>query len=410
MKVKKHVVRKFKNVQSLTPVFVVCLLIAAGGIIYNFAAHAASGGFTFDSTTSSYNVGDTISLPVYEDSGTDCTNVVQIDLSYPSALLRYASFSANGSKFESTATSKQGSGTLSLVQYTTRKECGSGATATSGVSGKQLVGIVSFTAVSAGNATVTFANSSIAISAEDNKTDVAPGKTSTNLTIASSGSTQTGSGGGSTSPSGGSGGNKAPTQSTSGGSSTPSLSVTKTGTDSSVSVGDNESVELTEPVDVNPLPIQPDGVDRVEYYLNGKLMATTKTEPYTYHIDTKNILNGTYTLTTKTYYENGQTKSASQKLVVNNPFSLTQVKLWIQKFAWLIIIILLVVGAAVAAWIIHRRGGGTTNYYGDKNLENTNDYMVAGSNFVTTDTQKPFTPEENGPQVHRPTHPSPQHF
>jgi hypothetical protein len=385
VKAKKHVIRKLKNIQALTPLLVVGVLVAAGAIIYNFNAHAATGGFSFTVNNSSVKVGDTVKVAVYEDSGTNCANVVQVDINYPANLLSYTSFDGTGSKFDSDAAAKSSNGQISVARFTVRKECGSGATATSGVSGKQLVGTFAFTAIAQGQASLSLQDSSIAVSAGDNRTDVAPGTASTTVAIASAGSTNP---------------NPTPTPPSPTPSRPPvrpSLQVKVPNSDVPISLNDNGSVQITDPVDFNPLPIQPDGVNRVEYFLDGKLMATVKTPPYTYHLDTRNLLNGTYTLMTKTYYENGQTKTASQKIIVKNPFGLTQIKLWLAKYAWLVILLLLVVGGVIAAWLIHRKGNGSANYYGDKTLNNTSDYMVSGSNVVTPDSS-----DAAQPQVYQP--------
>jgi hypothetical protein len=135
------------------------------------------------------------------------------------------------------------------------------------------------------------------------------------------------------------------------------------------------------------LPIQPDGINRIEYFLNGKLVATVKTSPYNYHLDTTKLLNGSYNFTTKTYYANGQKKSVSQTIIVKNKFGWTQFKLRAQKLAWLIILLSLAVGAAVVAWIVHKRGGGS-GYSGDSSYDSD---VYAGP----TDTIPP-TPTSSG--------------
>jgi hypothetical protein len=163
----------------------------------------------------------------------------------------------------------------------------------------------------------------------------------------------------------------------------PVTSAKPVASDTAVPLENNDVIELTNPVEFQPLPVQPDGINKVEYFLDTKLLATTKTAPYTFTLDQSKYLNGTYTMTTKTYYSNGQTKSVSQKVIINNKFGWSQMKLWAQKYAWLILLILLVIGAAIAAWIIHRRGSGPDNYYGDGSTDTTDDYAVSSGDYVS---------------------------
>jgi len=401
VKIKKQVIRKFKSAQAFTPVLVVGLLVVVGAVIYNLNAHAATAGFYFTSSTNAYTVGDTVNVGIYEDSGTDCTNVVQADFSYPTNLLRYDSFSASGSKLDIPRAADSGNGKISIIQYTKRKECGTGGASSSGVSGTQLIGTASFTVVAAGNASLDFLSSSIAISAADNRANVAPGSSSKGFVLSS-----------------------APvdppipvTPPPPGPPAEPAqppepedvTAVTPDNSDDSIALTDNSVVEVTTPVDINPLPILPDGVNRVEYYLNKKLVATVKTAPYKYHLDAVKFLNGEYTLTTKTFFANGQTKSTSETVLIKNPFGLSQVNLWAQKYAWLIILILLVIAAAVAAWIIHRKNGGPDNYNGNNSGTSAADYTVTTSDVipvVIAPDEGNSAPQAPEPEVYHPTGPT----
>jgi hypothetical protein len=363
MKLTQITLAQIKRMQAFTPVLVVGVLMLTGAIIYNLNAHAATAGFTLSSGSSTYKVGDTFDVAVYEDSGSDCANVVEADVTYPANLLHYNSVNPSGSKFESTAPSNSGNGTVSIVQYTPRKECGNGSAATSGVSGNQLIANISFTVLDTGTAPLNFTNSTIAISSADNKTNVAPNSAGKSFTLTAVPVTPPPVNPPPVTPPPVVPPQPNPTPKPV--SSTPVTSVTPIHTTTPTQLTDNDVVQTETPIDVNPFPIQPDGINRIEYYLNGKLVATVKTPPYTYHLDTTKMLNGSYKLTTKTYYANGQTKSTSQTVIVKNPFGWTQFKLRTQKFAWLIILLIILIGAAIAAWIIHKRGNGPDNYYGD---------------------------------------------
>lgn len=61
------------------------------------------------------------------------------------------------------------------------------------------------------------------------------------------------------------------------------------------------------------------GVAKVEYYLNGNMLATTNLSPYSFNWNTKLIVNGTYTLTAKAYDAAGNVaQSASVAVTVKN--------------------------------------------------------------------------------------------
>ncbi len=373
MKLTQITLAQIKRMQAFTPVLVVGVLMLTGAIIYNLNAHAATAGFTLSSSTSTYKVGDTFDVAVYEDSGTACVNVVEADLSYPANLLQYNSASATGSKFEAVAPSTSGNGKVSIVQYTPRKECASGATATSGVSGNQLIGNVSFTVLATGTAPLNFEDTTIAISSSDNKTNVSPNSAGKSFTLTEASVTQ---------PPPPPAPNPAPKPAP----APHVITVTPSHTNTSTQLTDNDVIQTETPIDINPFPIQPDGINRIEYYLDGKLVATVKTAPYTYHLDTTKLLNGKYKLTMKTYYLNGQTKSVSQTIIVNNPFGWSQVKLRMQKFAWLIILLIILLGAAIAAWIIHKRGSGPENYYGD-GQSGSNDHFTLDEGVVVSPSE-----------------------
>ena len=182
MKLKQSLFKNVRRTQALVPVLVVGVLMLTGAVIYNFNARAATAGFYFTSSATSYKVGDNFTVGIYENSGTGCANVVQADFSYPSNLLQVQSVSATGSKFESTATSNSSAGNQSVVQYTTRKECG--AAATSGIAGDQLIATMNLKVIAAGTATLAFKSSSIVVSAADNKTNVAPTSSNRTFTLA----------------------------------------------------------------------------------------------------------------------------------------------------------------------------------------------------------------------------------
>lgn len=65
----------------------------------------------------------------------------------------------------------------------------------------------------------------------------------------------------------------------------------------------------------------------VDYFLSGKWLATVSSAPYSYQLNVRHILNGTYTLTTKVTYKSSKAATMSQELIVKNPNSPMQIML-----------------------------------------------------------------------------------
>lgn len=59
-----------------------------------------------------------------------------------------------------------------------------------------------------------------------------------------------------------------------------------------------------------------DDIDHVEYYIDGKLIQSDDTAPFT--LDTKKLKNGTYTITEMTYYIDGSTSEVTRTVDINN--------------------------------------------------------------------------------------------
>lgn len=170
-------------------------------------------------------------------------------------------------------------------------------------------------------------------------------------------------------------------------SPTPSTSTTSRttttiapeGNSNPVTLPNNSEVELSDPVVVQTVPESSESVEKVEYYLSGKLIATIKEPPYTYNVETDNLRNGKYQLTTKTYYEDGTVDTKNTTLEVKNPMSFKQVMLQIGSFAWLIVLVLVI--AAVGVWFVFFRNRGGGDY------SDTDGYM-----FGPTDSSPPVDP------------------
>jgi len=120
-------------------------------------AYAASATLYLSPSSGSVANGNTLTLYVYEDSGTEPVNAVQANLSYPASQLQFLSTSSS-SAFSVVAQNTGGSGSVQI-----------GRGALPSVTGNQLVATVQFKAlVGSGTAAVSFAGGSQVVSANSN--------------------------------------------------------------------------------------------------------------------------------------------------------------------------------------------------------------------------------------------------
>jgi hypothetical protein len=116
------------------------------------ASAAGTATFSLTPASGSYTVGNTVSVQIWENSGTDNVNGAQVKLSYPSALT-YLSV-VNGSHWDIVPGTSVGGGTVTIV----RAHCESPGLNQPCVplSGSSLIATVNFKAASAGSAAVNF--------------------------------------------------------------------------------------------------------------------------------------------------------------------------------------------------------------------------------------------------------------
>jgi hypothetical protein len=119
-----------------------------------FAAGTASLSLT--PATATFSQGDSVSVSIYEDSGSDTVNAVQANFSYPASLLSFVG-TTDSPAFSVAAQSSVSGGNAQIARG-----------ATTAVSGNQLVAIVRFTATGAGQATLTFTGGSAVVRSTDN--------------------------------------------------------------------------------------------------------------------------------------------------------------------------------------------------------------------------------------------------
>jgi hypothetical protein len=177
--------------------------LTTNGASYNLISPAT---MNLSPATKTMNVGDSVSVSIYENSGGTAVNAVQADLNYPTSYLTFVSIDpASSSAFTVDAQATGGNGSVKIGRGTTTP-----------VTGNQLVGVVHFTAKAAGTASITFAGTTALIRSSDNG---AESLTNTGAAYTISAPSSGGSSGG-----GGSSSSKPPASSSSSSSSSNSSS------------------------------------------------------------------------------------------------------------------------------------------------------------------------------------------
>lgn len=333
---------------------VVVLVVAIGqvtiGIIY--AAGTSGPEIYLAPSSGTYTVGSTLSVAVRENGEGTAINSTQVGLDYSSSNLQFSSIDGTGSAFASDVSpATQNAGEVIISRFSTSNS----------YTTDELIATVNFTVTAAGTATMTF-TSSCQTSANSDCTGLGSSGNSVAITTtggsytlqAASAPNSSGSPTPSPTPS-----STKPTSSTStpnAASSTAkstSSSITPQSSTTPITVPTGSQVQVSTPATIEPATIQPDGVKDIQYYLNNKLVYTATIPPYSYHLDTTNLLNGTYAFKTVSYYVSGRTSVSTQKLIVRNPFSLTQLRLLLKHYSPEIIPPLVIIIIGLLAWLSH---------------------------------------------------------
>ena len=259
---------------SLSILILLCLtgfLLNISGNVHNNnpnnTIHASgSDGLTLSPASGTYNLNATITLTVTETSASsDAVNAVEADLSYNSSELQFVS-AACSSTFSLSAEATGGSGSVNL-------DC---ATPNSTVTGAQTVGTVTFTVIGGGSSVITFAGTSGIILAS-NQTNTWDGiTTGGTYTLAT-----------------------APTTSI----SSPAANALVHGTVASITAAASDAIAVT----------------KTELHVDGALVATDTSSPYTFALNTSTYKDGSHVLTSKAFDGAGlSTTSSSVTVIFNN--------------------------------------------------------------------------------------------
>ncbi len=301
-----------------------------------------------DPANGSYASGATINVAVRLNAFTTDVSTVEAAIGYPSNQLQYISTSEGG-----VYTTKQRTNATSGVVDIIRSIAGGG----SGVQGDKVVVTITFKVIgTAGTADLSIASASAAFDTSGSGLNILNAGGSKGATYTLSATSAGGSN--STPPSAG-----APGQTTSGSTTvtSPSQAITlasKRG-DGSVSLTTDDQgsaltqlggqVNLTPVIDPAIFAKNPnETINKVEYYMDSKLVSTQKVAPFTYKFDTTTMRNGTYTMLIKTYYGGGTVDARTEKILVRNKVTLTYV---VRHFLISSLsLVILLVALALLAW------------------------------------------------------------
>jgi chitodextrinase len=334
--------------------------------------------------TGKYTVGSNFNVEIRTDSGSVGVTAAQADISYPGNL-QFVSINTAGDYNGGCPTAPEATGptnnVVSVACFVKQIE----GQLTKSVSGDKLLASVTFKVLATGTANLEVQPGSVLYSAENPGTDSLTARVGASYTLAAIAvptdptpqppvptppaptptpapkptpapvTSRT------TTPS------SVATSATPGTSTTPKTTTTiaPQGNAQPVTLPNATEVQLSDPVVVQTVPDSSQNVTKVEYYLNGKLIATIKEPPYSYTVKSDNMKNGVYKLTTKTYYEDGTIDTKDASLVVKNPMSFKQIMLQLGGLVWVIILVLIIAAAGVWFVFFRRPNDGSGDGYSD---------------------------------------------
>jgi hypothetical protein len=394
-----------------TGALAVSVLLAAQALAGMGTAQAAGNDTLYLSPASgNYTVGETFSVEIRENSNAEQVNAVQADLGY-SANLQFVSVDATGSAFSVDAQKSGGNGAVTVARGSTTP-----------VTGDKLVAKVNFKVLAAGTGALEVKASSALVGSADNRNIVdtrsgasyglvttatpnpppptpgPPGPPGTPGPVGPPG--RPGPPGATPRPAPIPTNGTVPTPSP---GSPPNVSITpqptpETPDPNPIILPDDSEIEVEDPSVIETTPSEDREVEKVEYYINGKLVMSVNEPPYSYSVDSSNMRNGRYTLTTKTFYTDGKVDSSDSDLVVSNPLNAQQLMLQLKHYAWAVILLFLIIGGVVWFMFFRNRGGdGFGDGYGSDFAAGDGGYPGGGDPYAPGGQQNGvITPDPNG--------------
>jgi hypothetical protein len=162
------------NVKRIISILSVAIVAAVPFLVVS-SAKAASATLYLSPSSGTVAIGDTFSVDVYEDSGSQDVNAVQADLTYNQSVLQYISVTSS-SAFSISAATSGGGGSVHIDRG-----------AIPAVTGAQLVATVTFKGIAGGTSNINFAGSSrvLANSGPQANQDILSGTSGATYTVPS---------------------------------------------------------------------------------------------------------------------------------------------------------------------------------------------------------------------------------
>lgn len=148
-----------REILSKYRIVVIVLLAVVGAWLLRSGQAAGNATYTLSPSSGSYSINTEFTVTVYENSGSEPVNAVDVNLTYDQSKLQFVSLSTSGSPFTTCTNSTGGGGKVNIV-------C---ALLGGSVTGNQKVGSVTFKAlVGSGSSSVNFDPSSKIVRSTDN--------------------------------------------------------------------------------------------------------------------------------------------------------------------------------------------------------------------------------------------------
>lgn len=151
------------------------LFAVTGALALVFTQAAGTGKISLTADRSTLGINDTVNVTVYEES-VEAVNAVQADLTYNPAVMQFISIDTNSSGFNLAVQGTGGSGKVTIARGSV------GDASPRPITGRQVVGVVKFKALTPGATSIGVANTSMLLSNSSNS-NILSETSGVNLTV-----------------------------------------------------------------------------------------------------------------------------------------------------------------------------------------------------------------------------------